>query len=67
MATGSGNLVMLVARSVMGKPVAEIGFSEKLRMGRVIPQLSSFKQKVSSSTYGTIYYRPYAVVSMLGC
>lgn len=66
MATGSGNLVMLVAREVMGKPVAEIGFSEKLRMGRVIPQLSSFKQKVSSSTYGTIYYRPYAVVSILG-
>lgn len=62
----TGNTIMMIAREVMGKPTAELAFSEKLRMGRVIPQLSSFKQKVSSSTYGTIYYRPYAVSSMVG-
>lgn len=66
LASVSGNTAMLIAREVQGQRVAEIGFGEKLRMGRVIPQLSSFEQKVSASTYGTIYYRPFAVASMVG-
>ena len=61
-----GSTVMLFAREVNGAPTAEIGFSIKAQAHRLVPNLSSFEQKWTSSTYGTIIYMPYAFARMQG-
>lgn len=61
-----GETVMLFAREVNGAPTAEIGYSIKVQAHRLVPNLSSFEQKWTSSTYGTIVYMPYAYARMQG-
>lgn len=58
--------VFLIAPAVAGQPSATLGYSEKLRSGRIVPELSSFRQKFVSSTYGGIVYMPFAFASMTG-
>lgn len=62
----AGNTILMTARDIIGTPTAQFGFSEKMRMGRVIPELSSFKQKIVGTTYGCILYRPFGVATMIG-
>lgn len=62
----SGETVLLFAREVNGQRTADIGFSIKVQAGRVIPDLSSFEQKWTSSTYGGIVYMPFAFATMVG-
>lgn len=64
-ATG-GNSILLVAPTIEGLPTAQIGFSEKFRAMRLIPESSSFHQKFVGSSYGTIIYRPFAIGTMTG-
>ena len=66
MATDSENTMMMIAEEIMGNPVGELGFSEKVRAGRVVPNLSSFSQKWLAGTYGCIIYYPFAVATMEG-
>lgn len=66
MTASSGNTMMLIAEEVMGNPVGELGFSEKVRAGRVVPDLSSFSQKWVAGTYGAIIYYPFAIATMKG-
>jgi hypothetical protein len=63
----AGNLVQLFADEIEGQRTMEVAFSEKLRAHPVILDLSSFKQKKSQGTWGAIIYRPFLIVSMLGC
>lgn len=60
----SGNSILLVAPTIEGLPTAQIGFSEKFRAMRLIPESSSFHQKFVGSSYGTIIYRPFAIGKM---
>lgn len=60
----SGNSILLVAPTIEGLPTAQIGFSEKFRAMRLIPESSSFHQKFVGSSYGTIIYRPFAIGTM---
>lgn len=62
----SGTSVLLVAPTIEGLPTAQIGFSEKFRAMRLIPESSSFHQKFVGSSYGTIIYRPFAIGTMKG-
>lgn len=62
----SGEAVMLVADEMAGNPVGELGFSDKIRAGRIVPELSSFSQKWTSTTYGAIVYYPFAIATMRG-
>lgn len=62
----SGNSILLVAPTIEGLPTAQIGFSEKFRAMRLIPESSSFHQKFVGSSYGTIIYRPFAIGKMTG-
>lgn len=62
----AGNTIMMLARDILGTPVAQLGFGEKYRAGRVVPELSSFKQKITATTYGCILYYPFAVTTMEG-
>ena len=65
MATDSEN-TMMIAEEIMGNPVGELGFSEKVRAGRVVPNLSSFSQKWLAGTYGCVIYYPFAIATMEG-
>lgn len=62
----SGTSILLVAPTIEGLPTAQIGFSEKFRAMRLIPESSSFHQKFVGSSYGTIIYRPFAIGNMQG-
>ena len=62
----SGTSILLVAPTIEGLPTAQIGFSEKFRAMRLIPESSSFHQKFVGSSYGTIVYRPFAIGKMTG-
>lgn len=64
--TGSGELVQLIADSMEGQRVADTAFTEKMRAHPVVVNSSSYKQKKSQGTWGTIIYLPAGIAQMLG-
>lgn len=66
METSAGNHLGLVADNIMGSSVTAAGFSEKLRYGRLIPETTSYSQKMSASTWGFICKQPVGIAGMLG-
>jgi len=64
--TGSGELVQLIADELEGQRTASCAFTEKLRAHPIVIQLSSFKQKKSQGTWGTVIFRPFLISQMLG-
>lgn len=64
--TTSGNTMQMIAQNVMGTPTGELGYNIKVKAGRIIPELSSFKQKWTSGTIGALIYRPAAIAQMIG-
>jgi hypothetical protein len=64
--TAAGELVQLIADEIEGQRTATTAFTEKLRAHPIKIDLSSFKQKKSQGTWGTIIFRPAAISSMLG-
>ncbi|MDR2075636.1 MAG: DUF2184 domain-containing protein [Desulfovibrio sp.] len=62
----SGQSMLLIADSMAGNPVGELAYSDKIRAGRIVPDVSSFRQKWTSTTYGAIIYYPFAVATMTG-
>jgi hypothetical protein len=65
-ATGGGQLVQLIADSVDGQKTAQCAFSEKMRAHAVKIDLSSFAQKKTGGTWGTIIKQPTAIAQLLG-
>lgn len=65
-ATNAGQLVQLIADEIEGQRTATTAFTEKLRAHPIVVGLSSFKQKKSQGTWGTIIFRPFLISSMLG-
>ena len=65
-ATASGELVQLVVDEIEGQRTWDCCFTEKMRAHPVFVDLSSFKQKKSQGTWGTVIYRPMAIEGMLG-
>jgi hypothetical protein len=64
--TSAGELVQLIFNSVEGRQTAYTAFTEKMRAHAVVVGSSSWSQKKSQGTFGTIINLPYAIVSMLG-
>ncbi len=64
--TGSGELIQLFADEVEGQRTATCAFTEKLRAHPIIVAASSFKQKKSQGTWGTVIFRPFLIAQMLG-
>jgi hypothetical protein len=62
----AGEWMMLICREVEGQKTAFPAYSEKMRAHPVIRARSSFSQKVSAGTWGSIMRLPAAVVSMVG-
>lgn len=61
-----GNLMQMVAEKVEGQQSAYCAFSEKLRDGRVIQAMSSWKQKKTQGGWGTVIRQPFALAQMIG-
>ncbi|MDR2947117.1 MAG: DUF2184 domain-containing protein, partial [Candidatus Adiutrix sp.] len=62
----AGQTMLLVATAVANQPTAELGFGEKVRAGRIVPELSALKQKWTCTTYGAIILQPFAFATMQG-
>ena len=65
-ATASGNQIQLVSNNIRGQRTWDCCFTEKLRAHPIIPGNSSFSQKKSQGTWGTVIYFPAAISGMLG-
>jgi hypothetical protein len=64
--TTSGELLQLIVDEVEGQRTADTAFTEKLRAHPIVIGASSFKQKKSQGTWGTVIYRPAFIAQMLG-
>lgn len=64
--TATGELVQLMADEIEGQRTADTAFTEKLRAHPIKIELSSFKQKKSQGTWGTIIFRPVFIAGMIG-
>ena len=62
----AGNAMQLIVEDIQGQQVAYAAFNEKLRAHKIIAESSSWKQKTTSGTWGTILRMPLGVVGMLG-
>lgn len=61
-----GNLVQMICESVEGQQSGFCAYNEKMRAHAIIKAMSSFKQKVSGGTWGTVNRQPFAYASMIG-
>lgn len=61
-----GNFAQLIADELEGVETAFVAFTEKQRAHKIIPDTSSFKQKITQGSWGCIIRRPVAIASMLG-
>ena len=66
LSTGAGELLYMIVPEVFASPTAELAYSEKMRMGRLIPSLSSFEQKAIGGTWGAVIKRPSLIKIMSG-
>ena len=58
---------ILTARNkVQMQTVAYCAYNEKLRAHKIVPELSSWKQKQTSGSWGTVLRTPSGVVQMIG-
>ena len=62
----AGETMFLIAPEVNGQRAGTLAFGEKMRAGRVVPDLSSFRQKFVGTTYGGIVLMPFAFAQMTG-
>lgn len=61
-----GNFMQLMADDMRGQRTATTAFTEKLRSHPIIIKESSFRQKMSQGSWGTIIFRPFLVAGMIG-
>ena len=64
--TGSGELLQLIVDELEGQRTASTAFTEKMRAHPIVVQSSSFKQKKSQGTWGTVIFRPFLIAQMMG-
>jgi hypothetical protein len=62
--SGGTELVQLIAESVEGQKTVDSAFTEKMRAHAMITLDSSWRQKKSQGTWGTVFYAPVFVASM---
>lgn len=64
--SAAGNVMQLFPNKIQGQTVVYAAFNEKLRAHKIIPDMSSWKQKETSGTWGTVLRMPVAFVTMIG-
>ena len=61
-----GNAFQIVVDKIDNQKVAYPAFNEKLRAHKLIPELSAWKQKMTSGSWGTVLRMPLGCGGMLG-
>jgi hypothetical protein len=61
-----GNMMQLICNSVDGQDFGYCSYNERSRSFPIVRELSSYKQKIVSGTWGAIVRLPFAVAGMLG-
>ena len=61
-----GNEVQMFAEELEGQRTVQCSFSDKMRSFPIVRDLSSWKKKMLSGTWGAIVRQPFAVAAMLG-
>lgn len=61
-----GNFMQLIAEEVEGQETGYCCFNEKMRAHKLIPQTSSYKQKVSAGSFGAVLRMTSTIASMIG-
>jgi hypothetical protein len=64
--SAAGNALQLIPDKIQAQTVAYCAYNEKLRTHKIIPDLSSWKQKETSGTWGTVLRMPVGIVTMIG-
>jgi hypothetical protein len=64
--SAAGNYMQLIADKLQMQTVAYCAYNEKLRAHKIVPDLSSWKQKQTSGTFGTVLRTPAGSAQMLG-
>ena len=64
--SAAGNFIQLIAKAVQRQTVAYAAYNEKLRAHKIVPDLSSWKQKQTSGSWGTVLRTPAGLASMIG-
>lgn len=64
--TNAGEIVQLIAERLGEQDTTYAAFTEKMRAHAVVTEESSWKQKKSGGTWGTIIRQPLAIATMLG-
>src|ERR1700731_441170 len=62
----AGNFAQLIVEEIEGQDTGYMAFNEKMREFAVVRELSAWKQKAMSGTWGAIIRMPFAIVSMVG-
>jgi len=62
----AGETVQLFAPKANGQTSGYCAYNLKLRAGRIVPELSSYKQKFSQGTAGFVYRQPFATAFLVG-
>jgi len=65
-ATVSGQLVQMIAEDIEGQETGTCAFTEKMRAHAIVRDTSSFLQKKSQGTFGSVIFRPFAIASLIG-
>jgi hypothetical protein len=63
---GGTEFVQLIAENIEGQKTCEAGFTEKMRAHAIVTKTSSWEQKKSQGTWGTVIYQPFAIAAMVG-
>lgn len=61
-----GNAFQIIVDNIDSQKVAYPAFNEKLRAHKLIPESSSWKQKMTSGVWGTITRMPIGIAGMIG-
>jgi len=61
-----GNMAQLICTDVRGQKTGFVAYNLKMRTGRLIPDMSSYKQKLTAGTLGAVIRQPFAITTMIG-
>lgn len=62
----AGEMAQMIAPKAGGQDTGWVAFNENLRAHRVVPDLSSFKQKMTTGSFGFVGRQLFAIATMIG-
>jgi hypothetical protein len=61
-----GNFAQMICTDVRKQKTGYVAYNLKMRAGRLVPDMSSYKQKMVGGTLGAVIRQPFAIASMIG-